>query len=240
MSGGPEAGAASAELTRVSVFPLVRHLSARLTPWLMRTPLSANQVTAASLVAGLGAAACMALGGRSAALAGALLLILDYVLDNCDGEVARLKDQCSEFGDRFDSFADWVVHTAFFLGLGTGAARGADSTLWMWLGGIAAAGATINYGVALVLRAKADGSGADAQTAVDTAAEKDGHGSPRPSGVGQWVVFLFRELARADFCFIVLVLALFDAVWLLLPVAAVGAQVYWIAQFARSARDFHV
>ena len=41
-------------------------------------------------------------------------------------------------------------------------------------------------------------------------------------------IFVFREMFRDDFCFIVLVLALFDLIWLLLPVAVIGTHVYWI------------
>ena len=34
---------------------------------------------------------------------------MTYVLDNCDGEIARLKDQCSTFGMWFDTLVDWIV-----------------------------------------------------------------------------------------------------------------------------------
>jgi hypothetical protein len=62
----------------------------------------------------------------------------------------------------------------------------------------------------------------------------------RPEGWRQWAVYTFRELFRADFCFIVLGLAFFDAVWILLPLGAVGAQVFWAAQLIKGARDYHV
>ena len=88
--------------------PLIRHLSVRLTPLLSRTPLSANQITAAGLVVGLAGAGCMLAGEWAWAVAGAVLLVVSYVLDNCDGEVARLKNQSSQFGMHFDDFADWA------------------------------------------------------------------------------------------------------------------------------------
>ena len=50
----------------------------------------------------------------------------------------------------------------------------------------------------------------------------------------------FRELARADFWLIVLALALADWMRYLLPLAAVGAQVYWILLFAVRDEDNHV
>ena len=103
------------------LFPLVRHLSDRLTPLLLRLPVTPNQVTAVSLAAGLAGAACFALGGRPAALAGTALLIVCYVLDNCDGDIARAKNLSSRFGHYFDSVADWLVDAVFFISLGYGA-----------------------------------------------------------------------------------------------------------------------
>ena len=35
-------------------------------------------------------------------------------------------------------------------------------------------------------------------------------------------------------------LSVVDLIWLLLPVAAIGAQVYWLLIFVKGARDYHV
>ena len=174
-----------------SIFPLIRFFSRPVTGVLMRLPVSANQVTSVSLVLGLGAAWAATEATQARALAAGLLMFGAYVLDNCDGEIARLKNQCSRFGMYFDSFVDWAVHTAFFWGLGVG---------------------------------------------VGAAAEH----ARRPETPGEWILFAFRELARADFCFIVLALAVFDALWVLLPAGAIGAQVYWMIALLKRAREFHV
>jgi phosphatidylglycerophosphate synthase len=213
----------SARLT----FPLIRHLSSLATPFFLSLPISANQVSYLSLAAGLLSALSFAQGNP---LAGALLLLGAYVLDNCDGEVARAKNQCSNFGRRLDSFVDWAMHAAFFIGLGIGTAASRQSELWVWLGGIAALGATINYLLALYFDLSSGGKTEDAPP----------EDALRPAGWLQWTVFLFRELSRADFCFLVLILVLLDGAWLLLPAGAIGAQVYWGLQFLTFARKFHV
>ena len=165
----------------------------------------------------------------------AALLFGAYVLDNCDGEIAVLKDQCTEFGRLFDSFVDEVVHVAFFIGLGIGTMRATDEVLWLWLGVIAAVGATINYIIGLVK---------DLRTSVSSREEAHALHAPdtavRPEGWAQWMIFIFRENFRSDFCFIVLALALVGHTWLLLPAAAVGAQVYWVTHFYKVSRKFHV
>ena len=210
----------------VSAFPLARHVSLFVTPSLAKLPVSPNQITATSLVIGLAAAAAMMQAAAAWSMAGAILLVLYYVLDNCDGEIAVLRNQCTAFGRYFDSVVDWVVHAAFFAGLGIGVQRETGNEIWLWLGLIAAAGATVNYFLCLYLDLT--------QPGTDIA----GDAPPRPDGIKEWLVYTFRELFRGDFCFIVLALAVFDLAWLLLPAAAVGAQVYWLTRLVGRAGEF--
>ena len=216
------------------LFPLVRHFSQRVTPLLAKLPISANQVTAASIVTGLASGWAMMQGTRTGALWGALFLLVAYIFDNCDGEIARLKNQSSEFGRRFDCMADWVVHLVFFPALGVGVYRASGETLWLWLGAAAALGTSINTLVGYLIERRRKKAG------VDEATGGGAENGRQPVGAKEWALFIFRELFRADFCFIVLILALFDLTWLLLPVGAVGAQVYWAAQLIKGADEFHI
>ncbi len=219
------------------IFPLIRHLSRPATGVLARLPVSANQITAASLALGLGAALAAAQGTHAWAVGSGILMVGAYVLDNCDGEIARLKNQCSQFGMHFDSFVDWVVHTAFFWGLGYGMTAATGAVFWNWLGLAAAFGATINYFLVLVLAARDRAAKGDAHDPSEDDAEEN---SPSPRNAREWAVFALRELSRADFCFIVLALSLFDASWVLLPAGAIGAQAYWMAAFVKRAREVHI
>lgn len=204
-------------------FPMIRFFSPPVTAALMWTPLTANQVTFLSMAAGLAGAWMMSLGTWETGIGGAVLFFVCYLLDNCDGEIARRKGQTSEFGDRFDSFVDWIVHTAFFAGLGVGEAARTGHQVWLWLGLIASAGGTINYGVGLYLRRRETKDG-------NAPAEHVDKGEEEFTGLWDFALFVFRELMRADFCFIILALAVFDVSWVLLPAGAIGAQVYWITQ----------
>jgi len=212
------------------LFPLVRFLSAPVTRLLAKTPVSANQVTGLSLVVGIAAAWYVRLGDHRWLVVGALLFVGCYILDNCDGEIARLKNQCSSFGMHFDTAVDWIVHSLFFAALGIGHATLTGEEFWKWMGWIAAAGGTINYVLGLIFGVL-DNQGTD----------NDEQQQPEsgPEGVLQWFIFIFRELTRADFCFLVLALAAFDVLWVLLPAGAIGAQVYWLLLCVKSARKFH-
>ncbi len=216
-----------------SLFPLTRHLSYRLTPLLATTPLTPNQITALSLLAGLAGAWCFTLGGWQWDVVGGVLLVLCYTLDNCDGEIARIKQLSSPWGAQFDDVVDWLVDGAFFAALGYGTWTATGDVIWLWLGLAATAGATIDYAVDLVFHARAKKDPASSTRAEVAAAER------RPKDFIDWLIYIFHKLSRADFCVIVLALALLEWVWVLLPLGAVGAQAYWVTDLFKRARGWH-
>ena len=89
----------------------------RLNRWLLpvarRTPLSPNAITLLALAINLGAAACLALGGRRPPLflVAIALIAVGGLADALDGIVARAKNQSSRFGDFLDHAADRVSDT---------------------------------------------------------------------------------------------------------------------------------
>jgi len=217
----------------LELLPLTRHLSYPLTLFLAKLPIYPNEVTALSLAVGLIGAWCFALGTSAAGIVGGLLLIACYTLDNCDGEIARLKNMTSELGAQFDDIADWLVDGAFFAGLGYGVSKATGEPFWFWLGLVATAGATLDYLIDLFFHfnAKSNPSG---QTREQTA--KDGR---KPEDAVDWLIYIFHKLSRADFCIIVFGLALFDFTWVLLPLGAIGAQFYWITDLFQRSRGWH-
>lgn len=210
--------------------PLTRHFSYRLTPLLFRTPLTPNHVTALSLIAGLGGAWCFSLGTWPATLWGGTLLLLCYTLDNCDGEIARLKNLTSEWGARFDDLVDWLVDSAFFAALGYGTYIDSGNMIWLWLGLVATAGATIDYVIDLVH------GGAAKKDPAEIAREEHTSTVRGLRDWRDWIMNDLHKLSRADFCFIVFGLALADLVWILLPLGAIGAQAYWVIDLLKHAR----
>ena len=220
-------------ITPEQLFPLVRHLSYRLTPILLKTPATPNQITSISLLLGLACAACFTQGGWITGIIGGLLLVASYTFDNCDGEVARIKKMSSEFGAKLDDMSDWMVDASFFVALGYGTAQVNGQQFWLWLGLAAAAGAFIDYIVDLIYEAKKS-KDPDAISRGEQASEPK-----QPEDALDWIIYIFHKLSRADFCIIVLGLALFNVTWILLPFAAIGAQAYWITDLSERARGYH-
>ncbi|MFJ5220069.1 DUF5941 domain-containing protein [Streptomyces sp. NPDC088354] len=98
-----------------------------LARWCARHGLTPNQVTTASLLVALVAAACAATGTRPGFVAAGVLLIASFVLDCTDGQLARYSLQYSTLGAWLDATFDRAKEYAYYAGLALGAARGGGS-----------------------------------------------------------------------------------------------------------------
>lgn len=112
------------------ISPYSRHIAR----WCARRGLTPNQVTTASLVTALIAAACAATGTRVGFVAAGVLLIASFVLDCVDGQIARYSLQYSTLGAWLDATFDRAKEYAYYAGLALGAARGGDDVWALALG----------------------------------------------------------------------------------------------------------
>ncbi len=94
-----------------------RPLSLRITRYLVNTRLTPNQLSFFSFIAALLSGVVFSAKGYVALVMGAVLAQFSSVLDGCDGEVARLKYQASEFGGWFDAVLDRYADAFIVLGL---------------------------------------------------------------------------------------------------------------------------
>ncbi|MFF0360114.1 DUF5941 domain-containing protein [Streptomyces sp. NA02536] len=116
--------------TTYCVSPYSRYLAR----WCARRGLTPNQVTTASLLTALIAAACAATGTRGGFVAAGVLLIASFVLDCTDGQLARYSLQYSTLGAWLDATFDRAKEYAYYAGLALGAARGGDDVWALALG----------------------------------------------------------------------------------------------------------
>ncbi|MFE6712093.1 DUF5941 domain-containing protein [Streptomyces sp. NPDC057695] len=94
--------------------------------WCARRGLTPNQVTTASLLTALIAAGCAATGERGGYIAAGVLLLVSFVLDCTDGQLARYALKYSTMGAWLDATFDRAKEYAFYAGLALGAARDGD------------------------------------------------------------------------------------------------------------------
>lgn len=102
--------------------------------WCARRGLTPNQITTASLITALIAAGCAATGERGGYVAAGVLLLVSFVLDCVDGQVARYALQYSTMGAWLDATFDRAKEYSFYAGLALGAARNGDDVWALALG----------------------------------------------------------------------------------------------------------
>jgi phosphatidylglycerophosphate synthase len=90
--------------------------------WAARRGLTPNQVTTASMLLGVLAAATFATGERWGLIAGAVLLQVSFTTDCVDGQLARYTRKFSKLGAWLDSMFDRGKEYLAFAGLAIGAA----------------------------------------------------------------------------------------------------------------------
>lgn len=102
---------------------VLRPLSFPLTWIFLRLGFSANQVSYLSVFISLLAAVLMWSGDRLLVILGAVLYNFWALLDCVDGNVARVRDDCSKYGEFADSIGGYSAYAFVFLAIGVAADR---------------------------------------------------------------------------------------------------------------------
>ncbi len=123
---------------------LNRPLSIRITRHLVDRAITPNQISFFSFVLCLVAAGLFASGGTFWLAAGGLLAQAASVIDGCDGEVARLRLEESDFGGWFDAVLDRYADAFLLFGLTWHVFFAAEgSPLALWVGFMAITGSLL-------------------------------------------------------------------------------------------------
>lgn len=186
-----------------------RRLSPTVTRLLLPTGLSPNAVTILGIVVGVAGGLLVGAAHPSGVALGVALLIASGVLDCCDGEIARLRFAESKLGHWLDITGDTVVHVALLAGVAVRIARTATFPGWPTL--------------ALLL------VGVIGAFAVMTWSEET---EARRHRIDAWENDLLdgvlSRLTTRDWHVFLIAFAIAGRLDLLVPAAAVGAQVFWL------------
>jgi phosphatidylglycerophosphate synthase len=195
-----------------------RRLSLRLSRWLVRhTSLRPNHITVIGTCVGLLAGTLFGCGTYWSGVAGALLFLCATILDGCDGEVARLKWQESDFGRKFDVITDNVVHVAIFVGLGIGLYRQSPDGHYLLLLGILLGGFACTSVVTYFFLVRRPGFARSGGTPLSWRGK-----------LRQRLLRGFEALMNRDFAYLLLVLALVDRLYWFMWSTAFGTYLFVI------------
>jgi phosphatidylglycerophosphate synthase len=200
-----------------------RRISLAVSRGLAGTRVTPNAMTGVSVAIGLAGAMLFLSPSKAFGVVGASLFLLHSILDGCDGELARLKFLESRLGGVLDYWGDNIVHAAVFLCLGIGWSRSANALWPLGLGATAAATALLSAALVYhrTMRKPREGP-------LFTSVSRVSGG--RLSRVAD-------ALARRDFIYLVLLLAIVGRLHWFLILSAIGSPIFLIVLLWIAASD---
>ncbi|HWC17707.1 MAG TPA: lysylphosphatidylglycerol synthase domain-containing protein [Terriglobales bacterium] len=201
-----------------------RRISIPISHQLIKFPITANAVTLFTLAVSFSAGLFFALGGYWQALLGALLSLFSSILDGCDGEVARLKMEESDFGCWLETICDYLYYLFIFAGMTIGLTRSSGNDIYMVWGGLLVFGAIASFLATGISRRRLSKGRPDQYLKIWQT-----HAENRSSNIliylGRHLEFLIR---RCFLPYAILVLALLNLTNLVVILSAIGVNVVWI------------
>ncbi|MFQ5629550.1 MAG: NTP transferase domain-containing protein [bacterium] len=97
-----------------------RPISNAITKWLLKSPITPNQISTLNLLFSVFTAWFLAAGKPLHTILGGVFFQLASIFDGCDGEVAVIKHKASKAGALFDTIADHLSYIAFIIGVTIG------------------------------------------------------------------------------------------------------------------------
>ena len=202
-----------------------RRISIPISHQLIKTPISPNMVTLFTLGVSIAAGVFFALGGYWAMLVGAVLSVFASILDGCDGEVARIKLQSSDFGCWLDSICDSLYYFLVFTGIAFGLARSPGSHAYIgWASASLLFGASMSLFVTGSLRHKLSGDHPERLLAV-WQEKADKHRTNPLLYFARQSEFVVR---RCFFPYGILGFAVLNILNVVFIMAAVGSNLVWV------------
>ena len=207
-----------------------RRISLPISIALIRTPLTANQLSVSLVAIGFYAGWLFSLGTYWTSVTAAFLSLAASILDGCDGEIARLKYQESALGCWIETIGDYSYYIAIFLGLTIGAVRSTDFPIFYWIGGVALAGTLVSFALLIYLRGRITAGRPERLNLI--ARQR----YTQDATASWWSRLMWRLQVVATRCLMpygIMALALVNLLPLVVVLAAIGGNVFWIATVQR-------
>jgi len=200
-----------------------RRLSVPISRQIIRFPITPNMASLFTLGVSFIAGAFYAFGGYWYMLAGAILSLSASILDGCDGEVARLKLQESDFGCWLETVCDYLYYLFIFAGMAIGFFRSSGQRSYLVWGGLLFLGAVASF-LTIGLQRHQLTSGRPEQYLGIWQTQADSRPSNPLLYVGRNFEFVIR---RCFLPYALLFFALLNITKVAFILSAIGANVVW-------------
>ena len=201
-----------------------RRISIPISRQLIKFPITPNMVSLFTLGVSFMSGLFFAFGGYQNMLAGAMLSLFASILDGCDGEVARLKLQESDFGCWLETICDYLYYLFIFAGMTIGLVRSSGTRSYLVWGGLLLFGAVMSFLVTGLQRHRLT-AGRPEQLLTIWQTQAASRRSNPFLYIGRHTEFIIR---RCFLPYALLFFALFDITQVAFILSAVGANVVWL------------
>jgi uncharacterized protein (TIRG00374 family) len=201
-----------------------RRISVPISVALIRTPLTANQLSVVLVAVGLYSGWLFSIGHYWTGVLAAFLSLFASIVDGCDGEIARLKYQESALGCWIETVGDYSYYFAVFIGLTLGAVNQTGIELFYWAGAAALAGSVLTFALLIYLRARITNGQPNRLHAVARDRFK-----AEPSLWSRIAWRISFVATRAAMPYGIMVFALLNVLPGIIVLAAIGANAYWVS-----------
>ncbi len=200
-----------------------RPISLFISRFLIKTPLSGNQVTGITTLVGILSGLLTAMGNYTSVAIGAFLFQLASIMDGCDGEVSKLKMTDSKMGQWLDTISDNFTYLFYIVGVTLGVAKQGYEPVAI-VGTLAIFGLSMTLFVMFyyLIRYTNSGSLIAIQNDFQNQASGDKGGLKRFFASIQFMV------KRDFFALVFFTLAIFGGLRAILWLSLIGSNVTWI------------
>jgi len=210
---------------------LNRHVSLFMTRFLIKTPLTANQMTGVTTLVGILSAVLTARGDYWSTVWGGFLFQMTSIMDGCDGEMSKLKYTNSKLGQWLDTISDNATYLFYIIGVVVGLSRtGTPHIAFLGTGALFGLCMTLFFMFYYLIRYTDSGSLVSIQK--DFQEDKSG---------GKWkkVFAQLQFMIKRDFfALFFFVLALLGQMKLILYLVFAGSNITWIVLLSSKAGLF--
>ena len=201
-----------------------RRISIPISRQLIKLPITPNMVSLFTLGVSFMSGVFFAFGGYQNMLAGAVLSLFASILDGCDGEVARLNLQESDFGCWLETICDYLYYLFIFAGMTIGLVRSSGTRSYLVWGGLLLFGAVTSFFVTGLQRHRLTAGRPDQLLTIWQTQAASRRSNPFLY-IGRHTEFIVR---RCFLPYALLFFALFNITQVAFILSAVGANVVWL------------
>ena len=200
-----------------------RRISVPISRQLIKWPITPNMVSLFTLVVGFVSGLFFACGGYWNTVFAAVLSVWASILDGCDGEVARLKLQESDFGCWLETICDNLYYLFIFSGMAIGLVRRSGPTYVVWTE-LLLAGAVLSFLVTGMGRRRIAGARPEQYLGMWQAQAESRRSNPIMY-VGRHCEFIIR---RCFLPYALLAFAVLNITKVAFILSAIGVNVVWL------------